>query len=273
MSTAVYVVYATRTLDLDWLPANATVVVVHNDAHLDRASLRRPVVHVEPGANVGFGAGINYALPSVDGPRVVLCNPDLVLTSEHWRALIDDVTVDEVVTIPLRDATGVSTSVCSRYPTPLSHLMSGYRVGRWFPRGSKARTWLSRLLGASGRAHRESLATPTGNWPLSERWVSGAALSIDAERLRAVGGFDEGYFLYAEDVDLCARLARRDPEMRAVVVDVEPGIHEVGGTAAGESLRVERIRLESALRYAEAQPGTMWSLCATLLRARRRLLR
>jgi N-acetylglucosaminyl-diphospho-decaprenol L-rhamnosyltransferase len=273
VSTAVYVVYATRTLDLDWLPGDATVVVVHNDESFDRGSLTRDVVHVDAPGNVGFGAGANLALPHVCGERVVLCNPDVSLGPSHWHALTAGVGQDAVVTVPLHEASGAPTSVCSRYPTPVSHLVSGYRLGRFAPRGSRTRALASRALGSWGRAHDDSLTAPAGCWPLAERWVSGAVCSIDATRLRAVGGFDDDYFLYLEDVDLCRRLADTFPGMSAVVADVEPGVHTVGASADGDSRRVERLRLDSAIRWATRQPGASWSVCAALLRARRRFLR
>jgi hypothetical protein len=273
VSTAVYVVYATRTLDVSWISDDATVIVVHNDDAFDRTSLSRSVIHVDAPGNVGFGAGVNLALPHVTGDRVVLCNPDLVLTPAHWHVLAAGVTEDDVVTVPLIDETGAPTSTCSRYPTPFSQLATGYRLGRWLPRGSRGREVASRALGSWGRAHGESLRSPIGTWPLAERWVSGAALSVDVERFRAVDGFDEKYFLYSEDVDLCIRMARRWRSMRAVVADVPPGVHAVGASAAGDSARVERIRLDSTIRYADAQQGVVWSACSSLLRLRRVVLR
>lgn len=272
MSTVVVVAYATRTFDLRWVPDDATVVVVHNDDTFDRASVTRDIVHVDAPGNVGFGAAVNLALPHVTGRRLLLCNPDLALSGEHWTAL-DAPDDDTVVTVPLVDPDGGPTSVSSRYPTPWSHLASGYRVGRWFPRGSPARQRLARLLGRWGRAHEESLASPAGSWLLTARWLSGAALSVPNDRFRAVGGFDETYFLYYEDVDLCRRLARRFPTMRAIVADVTPGVHAVGGSAPDGSTAVERLRLDAAVHYAESNPGASWSLCAALLRARRRWLR
>ena len=203
----------------------------------------------------------------------MLCNPDLVLTAGHWRVLTAGVSDHELVTVPLRDPDGAPTSVCSRYPTPLSHLASGYRVGRLLPRGSRRRTALARVLGRWGAAHEESLTDPAGRWPLTERWLSGAALSVPTEALRAVGGFDESYFLYYEDVDLCGRLAAHDSSLQAVVADAFPGGHTVGASADGRTRTVERARLESAIRYTAAQPGRAWWLCAAALRARRRFLR
>jgi N-acetylglucosaminyl-diphospho-decaprenol L-rhamnosyltransferase len=268
MSTAVFVSFASPALDLDWIPDDADVVVVHNDASLDRASIGRAgVVHVDAGSNVGFGAAVNLALPHVTTARVVLCNPDIVLTAQHWDAL-SNAAADDVLTIPLLDEQQLPTSVTSRYPTPVSHLASGYRLGRFAPRGGWTRTTATRVLGSWGRAHEESLRTPVGTWPLAERWVSGAVFSVDTARLREVGGFDERYFLYYEDVDLCCRLARRYPTARAVVADVPPGVHRVGGSApeqADSRAAVERIRRRSAVTYAHDQNGWSWRLCEHLL--------
>lgn len=273
MSTAIYVAYATRTLDLTWLPETARIVIVHNDDELDRGTLdRQDVIHVDAPGNVGFGAGVNLALSHVTTTRVVLCNPDIGLARRHWEALLD-AGPDDVVTVPLVDVDGRLTSVASCYPTAASHLASGYRLGRLAPRGSRTRAVLTAPLGRWGRAHEESLHRPVGTWPLHARWLSGAVLSVDAARMRAIGGFDDRYFLYYEDVDLCRRLSQRFPASRARVADVAPGIHRVGGSAVSSPARsaVERIRLDSAVRYAQAQPGPLWTACATLLRARRRV--
>lgn len=265
--TVVFVVYATAALDVRHVPPDVDVIVVHNDDRLDRASLgQRAVQHVETGANVGFGAAVNRALPHVSTSRIVLCNPDVVLGPAHWDALLA-AGAEEVVTVPLVDGSGAPTIVCSPYPTPASHLASGFRLGRWLPRGGRARTAVDARVASSAA---------TGAWPLTDRWVSGAVLSVDAERLRAVGGFDEGYFLYYEDVDLSRRLATRFPTMRARVADVTPGVHAVGASdAAGGAQRgdAERARLDSAIRWAEAEPGAAWALTARLLAAHRRALR
>ena len=93
-------------------------------------------------------------------------------------------------------------------------------------------------------------------------------LSIDTERLRSVGGFDADYFLYYEDVDLCRRLARKFPDMQAVVADVDPGVHVVGASGTGRRGDAERARLRSAVTYAQSNPGGQWKACGALLQAR-----
>jgi N-acetylglucosaminyl-diphospho-decaprenol L-rhamnosyltransferase len=269
-ATVIYVAFRTPSLDLSWIPTDGRVVVVHNDRSLDPASCAHPSVeHVLNDANVGFGAGVNRALPLVGTGRVILCNPDTVLNPAHWDALATG-SVEEIVTLPLRQPDGRPTSVVNRYPTPLSLVLTGWGVGRLFPRGGRGRHVLAGLLGKWGRHHEALLHATSGRWPLSDYWVSAAVVSVDAGRLRAVGGFDEQYFLYLEDIDLCRRLAARFPGMMIRMDEVGPGEHKVGGSAhhAGHKRAVKSHYLDSARRYARAEPRTAWRLAELALAVR-----
>lgn len=266
-------VFASPEIDLEWIPDSVRVVLVHNDSSLVRERVCHPgVEHVEAGGNVGFGAAVNRALAHVETERVVLCNPDARLTPEHWNALVD-AAPDELVTVPLADGDGAPTSVTSAYPTPLTHLVSGYRLGRWVPRGRASRAWAGRALGSWGRAHVDSLESPTGTWALSERWASGAVLSVDAARLRDIGGFDDRYFLYYEDVDLCRRMSAADPSLRVRVAATSPGVHTVGASGTRSTpADAERARVTSAVRYAHDEHGIGWRSCERLLARRARAM-
>jgi N-acetylglucosaminyl-diphospho-decaprenol L-rhamnosyltransferase len=273
--TAIYVSFRTPTLDLSWLPADADVIVVHNDESLDRSSCAHPRVrHVGNGDNVGFGAAVNLALPLVSTARVALVNPDTQLAPEHWLALME-APASEIVVVPLVDGKGRPTSMVSAFPTPASLVLTAYRVGRWFPRGGRGRRALAPLLGRWGRAHSESLdAVAGGSWPASERWASGAVVSYDVARLREVGAFDEGYFLYLEDTDLGRRLAARFRDLRVRLAGGTPGVHTVGGSAAGSEAwrEAQRRYTGSAIRYASSQAGPGWRAARAALAARARWL-
>ena len=212
MSTAVFVSFATPALDLDWIPGDAEVVVVHNDASLDRASIsRRHVIHLVAGSNLGFGAAVNLALTRVTTDRVVLCNPDIMLTTQHWDALTD-AGPDDVVTVPLVDEHDQPTSVTSRYPTAASHLASGYRLGRFAPRGGRGRRVLTGGLGRWGRAHEESLRTAERR--LATRRAMG--LGRRALRRRRAPERDRGL---RRPVLLVLRRHRSQPPLRPLVPD------------------------------------------------------
>lgn len=264
-ATAIIVAYNTPRLDLSWIPRGAPVLVVHNDGALDRKSCGdRAVEHVVSGGNVGFGAAVNRALATVRTGRVVLVNPDVAASPLHWPALADG-TADEIRAVPLREPDGTPTSIVNRYPTRVSALASGLRLGRFVPRGGRARRLLAPLLGSAGTAHTRLLADPTGRWPLRSHWVSAALVSVDTARLRSVGGFDPAYFLYWEDVDLCRRLAERHGAMSVVVPAVPPAVHAVGGSAKGARRGVEAVRRQAARRYCRTQG---YRVCELLLSVR-----
>lgn len=255
-ATAVFVAYRTPVLDCTWIPDTAPVVVVHNDDILDPRSIERPKVrHIKAPGNIGFGAAVNRAMAIVNTTRIVLCNPDTSLTRDHWYAL--DGQADEMVTVPLLDDLGRSTSVVAPYWTPLTLAGTTLRLGAHLaPMGSARRRLLSKRSRWLGDQHRVG---PGASLPLDRYWVSGAVVSIDIERMRSVDGFDPRYFLYFEDTDLCRRLAQRYPDMRARVADVASGMHAVGSTSSGAvSAVVARRRRHGALTYGASQSGWQW---------------
>ena len=274
-ATVVVVVYGVDGIFLDWVPVTVPVVVVHNDDLLPTTAVEGPAVtHLFPGTNVGFGAGVNAALERVTTPRVVLCNPDIRAGPQHWAALQSD-DPRELVVVDQVDAEGRPASTVNRYPTPAAAVLTALRVGRIAPRGSRRRWWLAHLLGRWGRIHAESLHSSTSGvaradryYRLGEYWPSASLVSIDTEILRSVGGFDENFFLYWEDVDLAHRLAVAVPEATVKVSATPPAVHLVGGSVPDTATRlaVRHQRWRSTLRYAANQPGARWRLVTATLR-------
>ncbi len=266
-STVVYVSYGTDRLDLSWIPDDTTVVVVHNDDRLaDSACAHDGVIHIRPDRNVGFGAGINLALPVVRTRRVILCNPDTRLDATHFAAL-DDADDETIVAVPLVEPNGVPNAIVNPYWNAPAFLATAWRLGRWAPRGGRRLRLVAPLLGRWGRAHGEALTLTPGEWPIAHRWLSAAVVSMPVDALRSVGGFDESYFLYFEDADLHQRLTRAMPDLRVRLADLPPGRHEVGGCARGrnEARVAARHRRRSARTYAARQPGVAWRLAEALL--------
>ncbi|MEX2546200.1 MAG: hypothetical protein WD830_00255 [Chloroflexota bacterium] len=261
-ATVIYVAYNTTAIDLRWVPHEASVVIVHNDEKLDPNTCQHPnVIHTGTGVNIGFGAGVNVGLAAVEAERTIVCNPDTQLERVHWEALVPGAE-SQIQTLALHDELGADTAIVNLYPTPRSLVATAYRLGRWLPRGSQRRARLLRLLGSWGEAHVSHTGVREGVWPLSSWWASGAVFSVSTTRLREVGGFDERYFLYLEDVELCRRLSARFPDMTVVMAGVASGLHAVGGSTQSRDRRaVNRHYVASAQLYARSGRGPAWA-CA-----------
>jgi N-acetylglucosaminyl-diphospho-decaprenol L-rhamnosyltransferase len=77
-------------------------------------------------------------------------------------------------------------------------------------------------------------------------WVSGACLLVRRSDWEAVGGLDERFFMYTEDVDLCASIRARG---RAVVFVPEAEIQHLRGRSAGRNPETERLRRLSHVAF------------------------
>ena len=164
--------------------------------------------YVDPGRNGGFAAGVNIGLAHRQriGSDVLLLNPDAVITPEGVRAL----------QVALRD----SPDVGSVGPRQLDEAGKPIRVAWPYP--SPLGSWLDAL----------------GLWRLrpAAGYVSGAILLLRAEALDDVGGFDERFFLYAEEADWEYRAVRRG--WRHLVVDSVTAMHAGGATSSNEEKRL-----------------------------------
>jgi N-acetylglucosaminyl-diphospho-decaprenol L-rhamnosyltransferase len=96
-------------------------------------------------------------------------------------------------------------------------------------------------------------------------WLSGACLFLRREAFDAVGGFDEGYFMYFEDTDLCQRLATAGWD---VVYAPSAVVEHVGGHATSRHLvAMSRAHHDSAYRYLSRQyTGARWGPVRVALR-------
>ena len=176
------------------------VVVVDNgstDDSLECLAARMPGVRVlHTGRNLGFGGGVNYGARRVAGDLLLVCNPDLVLQPGALSAMADRLVKDPSLGL-----------VGSALVTPAGDLQPS---GRAFPtlRRSSLHAALGVLLpqNAYSRRYREVSRSRVGTGIVD--WVTGACFLVRREAFDEVGGFDDRYFMYVEEVDLCWRLAR-----------------------------------------------------------------
>jgi N-acetylglucosaminyl-diphospho-decaprenol L-rhamnosyltransferase len=216
-----------------------SVVVVDNAG--GGASLRalgdraRDVLVVSPGRNLGMGAGANRGVAALaDSDYVVVANPDVVL---HGGA------VDAMVgALEAHGSWGLVG------PTILTEASTPYPSMRRFPsvvdavgHATLGRVWPRNPF---TRRYREQGAAPDG----TADWVSGSCFLVRRGLFEQLGGFDERYFMFAEDMDLCWRAHRAGAEVGTAPDAVVTHAEGVSRRVAPYRMQVAHHR--SALRFA-----------------------
>ncbi len=176
--------------------------------------------------NIGFARGANLGARRARGERLVFLNPDAFLQGGCIAALvaaIEGQPVPCVVGGRVLNADGTEQRGGRRGEiTPLSALLSLSGLARRVPA----------LQGYE--VHWEAETLPTGALPTPT--ISGACFCMRREDFDVMGGFDEGYFLHVEDVDLCWRVRRQGG---AVLFHPGAEVVHIGGTSRTSPLKVE----------------------------------
>jgi GT2 family glycosyltransferase len=177
---------ATVIADLERSGLDYEVALLDNDSgeSLDDLAARyaRCRAFAAP-TNLGFGGGHNLLARQTEAPYLLFLNPDVELVSEGGIArLLDLVRGDD------------------RVKVVGPKLLGGNGYAQRWDHG--------RLHGLRAQI---SLRAGHGYWRETDRrldvaWVSGAVMLIERAAFDAVGGFDENFFLYKEDEDLCLRV-------------------------------------------------------------------
>ena len=145
-------------------------------------------------ANIGFGRAANQGMRVASGRDVVLVNPDVLITSD---------VIDRLRFTAQRTGAGI---VAPRLIYPDGSVQESARRFPNLPRLLARRTSVG--LSAIGRRWLADDITPRSPGPVESDWVIGAVMYLPRSTIETVGGFDEQFFLYGEDVDLCARCWR-----------------------------------------------------------------
>lgn len=145
--------------------------------------------------NKGFGKGNNQVMKDSGARYILILNPDIVVSAEALEKMVKYMDENQEVEILgcklLNPDRSVQTS-CRRYPNIMVLLFRVLGLSRIFPDANILRRFM--ML----------------DWDHSKNidvdWVIGSGMMIRNEALRQSGLFDEGYFMYYEDVDLCLRI-------------------------------------------------------------------
>jgi GT2 family glycosyltransferase len=218
----------------------ASVVVVDNassDGSAEHIRTHHPDVTVVANAhNVGYGAAANQALRHATAPLVLLLNADTELQAGCLAALAAFCSAEPRAGI-------VAPAIVNR---------TGEREPSVFPLpGSMA--WLVENAPLAAVARRvpalrdRSVSLRELTTPQPVPWVMGCALLLRSDCMREVGGFDEDFFMYFEEVDLCHRVAEAGWR---VFFTPDATVMHVGGASTSQ-VRTEMLvhHFRSTMRY------------------------
>ena len=219
-----------------------SVIVVDNassDGSLEVLS-GMPVVAIAQAENRGFAHGCNAGWRSGSAPFVLFLNPDARIGEASLRSLVAVLERDPgvgAVAPRIHDGDGSLDHSLRRYPRLRSTYARALFLHRLFP-GAE---WTDELVRAPARY----------DVPGRPDWVSGACVLVRREVLESVGGMDERFFMYCEDIDLCRRIVDGGWELA-----YEPGalVIHVGGASAPRTALVP-VLAASRIRYARKHYG------------------
>jgi len=229
--------------------ATVALVVADNlptEGEAARIAERARADYVPIPANPGYGGAVNAAVRRLPDSVewVLIANPDLILDPGALDVLVATGRADDEVGSvgPLvRNPDG--TTYPSARSVPSLRTGIGHAL---FSRVWPTNPWT--------RRYRVDLA------PADERrdagWLSGSCVLVRRRAFDEIGGFDEGYFMYFEDVDLGYRLGQRG--YRNVYEPAASAVHIGGQSTGGESARMVRAHHASARRFIGRKYAGWW---------------
>ena len=204
---------------------------------LRKLGMAEPRVVLRQGhGNVGFARGANMGAEAARGEYIVFLNPDANLQDGCIEALVsafDGQPVPTVVGARVMNTDGTEQRGGRRGEvTPVTTLLSFGHLTSRFPGLSKF------------EIHREREATPDRPVPMPT--ISGACFALRRQDFESLGGFDEGYFLHVEDIDLCWRARQAGGE---VLFQPAAQVIHLGHTSLEHPLKVEFHKGVGLSRY------------------------
>lgn len=213
---------------------------IHNIVVVDNASTDQTVQRVKgcgirpqlQTTNTGFAMAANKGAKSIQTEYILFLNPDAALTRGAWkkaRHYLNTHPGVEIVGLGLHDAVG------------------RHEQNSW---GKKV------TLGSL--AMRQIMRSKTPQKPRYVGWVSGAAMIVSTKTFHRLGGFDEQFFMYWEDVDLCER-ARQQGSKVAVLPQAQ-AMHRRGQSLRDQVKKTTLYDASADKYFHKHYPAHIWYL-------------
>lgn len=217
-------------------------VVVSDDASPEPFAAREAnttVVHRRH--NGGFGSAVNSGVAVAEHEFILVLNSDITIDDTFLTELVDGALpwMPAVVATRVEEPFG-SRCVGRRWPRARHIVLENLEPLARF----HGRPWFEKQLGNDVSSWDAAVAMPTD-------WATGICLLMPADDFRAVGGFDENFFMNCEEVDLQRRLHRHG--VPSVVLPA-PLIRHVGGGSSDSTRRAQWL-MDARFRYHEKWYG------------------
>ncbi len=200
--------------------------------------------------NRGFTRGNNQGLALARGRYVFFLNPDTEVVGDALATMIANLDAHPEVGAlgpELRYGDGSRQSSRRRFPTLMTALFESTPLAWHWPSNPWARRY--RMEQGLGVREQESgvRSQESGGRGQEVDWLVGAALMVRREALEQIGDFDEGYFMYSEELDWCRRA--KDAGWRIVYLPAAQIIH-YEGKSSEQVVAARHIRFNtSKVRY------------------------
>jgi GT2 family glycosyltransferase len=203
--------------------ARVALIVTENVPDDTAISSSLPFEHVVNTRVKGFGANHNAAFRHCRTPWFCVVNPDIRLPADPFSSLLANFD-DRAVAVAgpvVRSPAGAIEDSARRFPT--------------------AGSLLKKIL-----VEKRQPDYPSDHGPLQVDWLAGMFMLFRAAAFRSVNGFDEAYFLYYEDVDICHRLRLGG---NAIVYEPRAEVIHDARRASRRDARLALRHLASILRF------------------------
>ena len=188
--------------------------------------------------NMGFSYANNLALKNSNSKYYFLLNSDTEVYENSIGALIDffESSIKKGVKIAVAgpkiiNSDGSLQLSCRRFPSFINAafytILAGIKPDNMFSR-------------------RYKMTDVDRSKPFEVDWVSGSAMMISGEAMRLVGMFDENYFMYVEDIDLCYRMWRSG--FKVYYYPLVKILHHIGGSGESDAI-LPQVRMQKSVLY------------------------
>ena len=216
------------------------IIVVDNLSGDDSIAFSREhhpqVTYIENQENVGFARANNQAIMQARGEYTLILNPDTIITPQCLQegiAWMKSHPKCGAIGARMMDGNGVFLPESKRsFPTPWVSFCKIFGLSKLFPRSRWFAKYHLRYLSDLEPQHIDIL--------------SGAYMLCRTQLLQQLGGFDEDFFMYGEDIDLSYRIVKAGYENWFLPT---PMIHYKGESTHKDSIRYVRIFYDAMLIF------------------------